>query len=91
METNSIVVKLNGQNSVTLTSNTPEIKNLIEKIIENRSNINVEDIIVECPEGSNFDAEGFKIVLVNTIGKYLKSVEINETNLKTCLEKLQIN
>ena len=59
MENNQITLNLTKKIKIKLSADTPDMQTLIDKIVENRNEIQIENISVSIPEGSNFDKEGF--------------------------------
>lgn len=82
MENNQINLNLTERVSVVLKSDTPDMQTLIDKIIENRGNINVDNISVTIPDGSNFDKEGFELMMKEIVKEYLKTLELENINFK---------
>lgn len=82
MENNQINLNLTERVSVVLKSDTPDMQTLIDKIIENRGNINVDNISVTIPDGSNFDKEGFELMMKEVVKEYLKTLELENINFK---------
>lgn len=82
MENNQINLNLTESVSVVLKSDTPDMQTLIDKIIENRGNINVDNISVTIPDGSNFDKEGFELMMKEVVKEYLKTLELENINFK---------
>lgn len=82
MENNQINLNLTESVSVVLKSDTPDMQTLIDKIIENRGNINVDNISVTIPDCSNFDKEGFELMMKEVVKEYLKTLELENINFK---------
>lgn len=80
MENNQIVLNLNENVSIVLSADTPDMQALIDKIVENRDKINIEDISVTIPKDSNFDKEGFEFMIKNVIKEYLETLNLENTN-----------
>lgn len=88
MENNQIVLNLNENVSIILSADTPDMQALIDKIVENRDKIDIEDISVTIPEGSNFDKEGFEIMIKNVIKEYLETLKLENTNFVSKLGQI---
>ena len=56
------------------------MQTMIDKIVENRDVIKIEDIHVDIPEESNFDKEGFEFMIKNVINEYLETLKLEENN-----------
>ena len=82
MENNQINLNLTESVSVVLKADTPDMQTLIDKIVENRSSINVDNIRVTIPDGSNFDKEGFELMMKEVVKEYLKTLELENINFK---------
>lgn len=80
MENNQIALNLTEEISVELSADTPDMQTLIDKIVENRDIINIKNISVTIPEGSNFDKEGFECMIKNVIKEYLETLKLEENN-----------
>lgn len=80
MENNQIALNLTEKISIILSADTPDMQTLIDKIVENRDIIDIEDISVTIPEGSNFDKEGFEFMIKNVIKEYLETLKLENTN-----------
>lgn len=86
---NKIIIKFGNQlNDIELESNTPNIDSLIKFVIDNRNKINVEDIEVTCDD-KNFDEQGFQMIIVNSIKKFLEKIALNEEQFQIQIEKLK--
>ncbi|MFR2738317.1 MAG: hypothetical protein ACLTDX_10895 [[Clostridium] innocuum] len=80
MENNQIALNLTEEISVELSADTTDMQTLIDKIVENRDIINIKNISVTIPEGSNFDKEGFECMIKNVIKEYLETLKLEENN-----------
>ena len=54
-----IKVNLSNKVAIELDSDNPDIRKLVEKIVDNRDKIVLNDVKIECKE-SNFDSKGFE-------------------------------
>lgn len=80
MESNQIILNLTETCRVILSADTPDMQTMIDKIVENRDVIKIEDIHVDIPEESNFDKEGFEFMIKNVIKEYLETLKLEENN-----------
>ena len=63
---------------IKLSSDTPNIQDIIEKIVENRKTLNVECIKVISDGVENFDKDGFEQMIKDVIIKYLETLKLEE-------------
>lgn len=82
-----ITVKLFDGKQVKLASDSPDLKNLIQTIVENRASINPESISVECDDES-FDCKGFADIVSATTKSFLEELRIDEENFKIALTEI---
>lgn len=80
MENNQIALNLTEEISVELSADTPDMQTLIDKIVESRDIIDIKNISVTIPKGSNFDKEGFECMIKNVIKEYLETLKLEENN-----------
>ena len=80
MENNQIILNLTETCRVILSADTPDMQTMIDKIVENRDVIKIEDIHVDIPEESNFDKEWFEFMIKNVINEYLETLKLEENN-----------
>lgn len=80
-----IKVSLFNKVAIELDSDNPDIRKLVEKIVDNRDKIVLNDVKIECKE-SNFDSKGFKKIVVALISKTLSEIKINEKELEEALK-----
>ena len=80
MENNQIILNLTETSRVLLSADTPDMQTMIDKIVECRDEIKIEDIHVDVPEKSNFDKEGFEFMIKNVIKEYLETLKLEESN-----------
>ncbi len=82
---NNIKVNFTKELSITLSSDNPNIEEMMKVAIENKSNIDLEKITVECSIDS-FDSEGFKSILKKSLETFYKDIEINTKELEKILK-----
>lgn len=70
---------------VELDSDNPNIRKLVEKIVDNRDKIVPNEVKIECKE-SNFDSKGFEKIIIELIDKTLDEIRINEKDLEEALK-----
>ena len=80
MENNQIILNLTETCRVILSADTPDMQTMIDKIVENRDVIKIEDIHVDITEESIFDKEGFEFMIKNVINEYLETLKLEENN-----------
>lgn len=76
---NKIEIKLLEGHVIELDTNNPNIDNLITKINNHKEEIKIDKISVSCTN-QNFDAEGFKIIIVQCIKEYLDKIKLDLVN-----------
>ncbi len=81
-----IKVVLSKDVSVDLESDNPDIKKLVEKVVLNRKEIKPEKIKVECKE-KDFDKDGFRRIVVDSINNLLTEIKINDDELDEVLKQ----
>lgn len=87
MAKETITVKLFDDKKVELASDSPDLKNLIQTIVENRALVNPESISVKCDDES-FDCKGFADIVSAATKSFLEELRIDEENLKTALAEI---
>lgn len=80
-----IKVSLFNKVAIELDSDNPDIRKLVEKIVDNRDKIVLNDVKIECKE-SNFDSKGFEKIVIALISKTLNEIKINEKELEEALK-----
>lgn len=90
MEEKKIIVTIN-KTKVELQSNNPNIKNLVEKILDQDEKFDFNTIEIACSD-DNFDKDSFKKIIIDSVIDFKKQLIIentinNEKNNKIELEK----
>ena len=78
MENKMIQLILKDDVVIKLSSDTPNIQDIIEKIVENRKTLNVDCIKVISDGVENFDKDGFEQMIKDVIIKYLETLKLEE-------------
>lgn len=76
MEEKKIIVKINKA-KVELQSNNPNIKNLVEKILDQDEKFDFNNIEIECSDDS-FDKDSFKKIIIDSIVEFKKQLIIEK-------------
>ena len=87
MEEKKIIVKFDKA-TVELQSNNPNIKNLVEKILEQDEKFDFNNTEIECLDG-NFDKDAFKAIIVDSIKDFKQQLIIEEKSNSNKLEKIK--
>lgn len=91
MENSKLIkISLTNDNFVDLSSDTPDVKYLMDKIVELKDKIVVDKIVVECSDPS-FDKIAFEKIIKNSVKEYLKLIEINKENFHRALMESDFN
>ena len=83
---NSIKVIFTKEISITLSSDNPNIEEMMKVAIENKDKIDLEKITVDC-EIDSFDSEGFKSIVKKSLETFYKDIELNKKELESILKK----
>lgn len=89
METKKVILKINKK-EIELTSNTPDMQKIIDFIVENRENINVDEISIETND-EQFDKNGFEEMIKEVVNEYLNKIKLEEDELDRLLKELKTN
>lgn len=87
---NNITVKFTDNLFVTLSSDNPNIEELMNCIVENRDKIDLDKLEVQCSFES-FDIEGFKHILKKSLTSFCKDLIFNKTELDELLKNTEDN
>ena len=87
MEEKKIIVKFDKA-TVELQSNNPNIKNLVEKILEQDEKFDFNNTEIECLDDS-FDKNAFKTIIVDSIKEFKQQLIIEEKSNIDKLEKIK--
>lgn len=87
MESKSITVNLLPDKKVELTSDSPDLKKLVQAIVECRDRIDPEKIGVECADES-FDSKGFADIVSVATKLFLEESRIDRKKLDAVLAKI---
>ena len=89
MEQNSIEVILNNDSKVILSSNTPDIQNLITEIVKNRNSINYNQISVNASWQSDFDKKGFETLIKDLVKDYINQLKIENEAYQLAIDSIK--
>ncbi len=89
MESKSICVKLLENVEVTLASDSPDLKSLVQAIADHRDEIDVEQISVDCDE-EMFDKKGFADIVAAATRSFLEEVRIDKEKLDIALGEIAV-
>lgn len=84
MVNNTIIVRLLDGKEIELASDSPDLKNLVQVIVENRDAIDPEKIVVECDD-EHFDSAGFAEIITVAVKSFLDELRIDKEKLETAL------
>lgn len=82
-----IDIKLIEEKIISLSSDTPDIDELIDNIVLLRGEIDLEKIEVSS-NSDDFDNEGFKEVVVSTIKTFIEKIELNSEEAQNVINAL---
>lgn len=86
MEEKKITVIIN-KTKVELQSNNPNIKNLVEIILNQDDTFDYNSIRTECND-DNFDKESFNRILIDSITEFKKQLAIEDKDNNNRIEKI---
>lgn len=86
MDEKKIHVIIN-KNDIELESNNPDLKKLVNAIIEQDSNFDFNDIEIKIDD-DNFDKESFKEILLNSIKEFKEKLKIIDSNKEGTEKKI---
>lgn len=86
MEDKKITIIFNSDEKIELSNNTPDLKSLVDKIVELKDIMVVSDIKVECVK--EFDVENFESILKNSITEFINKISINDDDFAKAIENL---
>ena len=87
MEEKKIIVKINETN-VELQSNNPNIKNLVEIILDQDDEYDFTTIKIECSD-DNFDKDSFTKIIIDSITDFKKLLIIEDKNNNDKIVKIE--
>ena len=85
---NNIIIKFSEDLFVTLSSDNPNIGELMNCIVENKDKIDLEKLEVQCPF-EDFDKEGFKQILKYSLASFCKDLTFNKAELDEILKNAE--
>lgn len=88
MVNNTIIVRLLDGKEIELASDSPDLKSLVQAIVENRDAIDPEMIVVECDD-ERFDSVGFAEIISVAVKSFLDELRIDKEKLETALSELE--
>lgn len=88
MVNNTIIVRLLDGKEIELASDSPDLKSLVQAIVENRDAIDPEKIVVECDD-ERFDSVGFAEIISVAVKSFLDELRIDKEKLETALLELE--
>ena len=88
MAADIIKVVLTPDYIVELTSDSPDVKSLVDTITKNRDLINPEKIDVKC-DNHEFDVESFAEVIQDLVRDYLEAIRLEQESLESELKILR--
>lgn len=88
MVNNTIIVRLLDGKEIELASDSPDLKSLVQVIVENRDAIDPEKIVVECDD-DYFDSAGFAEIISVAVKSFLDELGIDKEKLATALSELK--
>lgn len=90
MENQKTISILINDKTVTLSSDLPDLNNLVETIVDCRDTIDVNKIKVECDD-NKFDKVGFEKVIKESVKDFLKRIVMDDKAFKEAFELLEKN
>lgn len=87
IQDNDIKIKFDAENEIILNSDNPDLNGFVSKVVELKEKCNFEQLSVET-NNSDFDKEGFKGILLNSIKSFLEDIKISEEELKSALNSI---
>ena len=78
MANSKITVILQPGVEIPLTTDNPQIGDLVNRIVEHKETIDIGKIKVECDEASNFDVDSFTEIISTSIRQFLDSIELEK-------------
>ncbi len=89
MENKKIIVIFGeGIENVEISSNTPDISNLVKTISANRTTLLSSKILVTCDD-DDFDADGFLHILKKVIDDFLSNIVIETTKYRDVIDQIE--
>lgn len=88
MVNNTIIVRLLDGKEIELASDSPDLKSLVQAIVENRDAIDPEKIVVECDD-ERFDSVSFAEIISVAVKSFLDELRIDKEKLETALSELE--
>ena len=88
MVSNTIIVRLLDGKEIELASDSPDLKSLVQAIVENRDAIDPEKIVVECDD-ERFDSVGIAEIISVAVKSFLDELRIDKEKLETALSELE--
>lgn len=86
---NKVKVKLNENTNIFISSDSPDLTDLVKKIIE-IEDLNIEQIIVEA-SAEKFDIASFEQAIKDAVTDIKKELVINKESYDKAIEKLRTN
>ena len=88
MVNNTIIVRLLDGKEIELASDSPDLKSLVQVIVENRDAIDPEKIVVECDD-ERVDSVGFAEIISVAVTSFLDELRIDKEKLEIALSELK--
>ena len=89
MEEKKIKIIINND-TIEITSNNPDLKSLINKIIEQEDEYNFNLIKVECND-ENFDKDGFREIIIKSINEFKQNLILNKKEVQKNIDIVEKN
>lgn len=88
MASKTVRVTLAPNHSVTLTSDAPDIGNLVSEIVKIKDEFSPDLVQVSC-DSETFDEAGFKEIIVQATEEFLKQIHLDKIAYSKALTALQ--
>lgn len=86
MEDKKITIIFNSDEKIELSNNTPDLKSLVDKIVELKDVIVIDDIKVKCVK--EFDVENFASIIKTSITEFISKININNEDFEKAIDNL---
>lgn len=81
MGTSTVTIHLTEDVKVVLTTDAPNIQNLVDEIASLRNSLNPDDITVAC-DSEGFDSNSFREVIVDSARDFLDAIKLDQEKLE---------
>lgn len=78
MANSEVIVTLEPGVDVVLTTDNPDIGNLVEEIVRHRETLDTKEIRVSCEGVDNFDKESFAEIVRSSAQQFLDAIKIEK-------------